>query len=323
MSVLWGGIGSGSGSPLGPSYRPGFSSSSSFNMADPSALANALQIAGLQGQTQLGVAGTQAQAQRDVAASQLQGQLAGYKSQEQIAQEQQATQMAGFGSQERIAGTQAQTQLSGYQTQKDIAAQQAQTQLAGYGSQERVAQTQAAAAEYGPQLQQQRFNTLFPYVQGQMNALTSGGGYGAAGAGAAGTGQFGYKQGNQPYISDRPVYTGQDIQQQVNAQRAATDAATAGQTRQQQQQLAGRGFSSNSPLAAALQNAAWGQGLASNAAAEQQTRWTAAQGNAQQRLSAQQAQAQEFAQRQTEDIQRRQIAAQQQSALLSALAGMV
>ena len=89
------------------------------------------------------------------------------------------------------------------------------------------------------------------------------------------------------------------------------------------QQLAGRGYASNSPLLAALNQQAQGQGLQAKTAAEQQTRQNMAQLNAQQVLQSQQAREAQYAARQQEYLQGQQIAATRQNALLAALAGMV
>lgn len=300
---------------LGPYYTPGQTTSIGIQQSDPRALQNAMDIARLQQQGQMGVAGIGAQSAKDVAETQLRGQLAGYGTQERIAQGQLSGMLSGQQAQEWIAGQQAATQLSGYQTQKDIAAQQAATQQAGFGSQERIAGVQAEAAKYPATLAAQRFGQVFPYVQSQMAALGPGGGGGGGGGSTA--------PADREFITGGGVYSPADIQAQVNATRAATDAATEAAIRGQGEQMSGRGFSSRSPLAQALAGASRGQGMASNAAAEQSLRWTAAQGNAAQRLAAEQAQAAEYASRREEDIKRAQIVAQQQSALLSALAGMV
>jgi hypothetical protein len=92
-------------------------------------------------------------------------------------------------------------------------------------------------------------------------------------------------------ISTAPVLSQQQIQQNVNTNRAQTDAGTAAQIRNQNAQMAGRGFGANSPLAQQLASTAQAQGRQSNAAAEQQLRLGGATANAQQVLQAQQANA--------------------------------
>lgn len=190
---------------------------------------------------------------------------------------------------------------------------QYQAQMAGYGNQKDIAGIQARAAELPAQLQQGRFDKLFPLLSGQLGQL------GSWQSGYAGAGP----QGAQPQIGAGPVYSEGQVQQQVNAQRAANDAGTAGKVRQMQGELAGRGFGSRSPLAMMLQQGYQGQNLQANTANEQQTRWNAASGNAQQLLAAQQAQENQYASRQEEDIKRNQVRLGSMNALLGALAGMV
>lgn len=92
------------------------------------------------------------------------------------------------------------------------------------------------------------------------------------------------------HVTQGGVYNPQQVQQQVNQSRAQQDQTTATQIQQGQNQLAGRGFGANSPLAALLQQQAHAQGNATNADNETNIRMNAANQNAQQNLSAQQAQ---------------------------------
>ncbi len=136
-----------------------------------------------------------------------------------------------------------------------------------------------AAQELPALLQQNRFSTVFPWLQGQLGGIraqTGGGNVGPA-----------------TPINTNPIYNPEQIQQQVNASRAATDQSTASQVRAMQQQMGGRGFASQSPLVAALQGQYQNQGLASNVGNETNIRMNAAQQNAGQVLSAQQAAAQQ------------------------------
>lgn len=162
---------------------------------------------------------------------------------------------------------------------------------------------------------EQKFNTLFPWIQGQMGGL-----------GGSGSGGFGYKGpplGQRPEISDAPVYSEQQINQQVNAQRAENDMATAAQQRGVQNKMAGRGFGANSPLSAALQNSLAMSNMATNTANEQDLRWKAASGNAAQRLEAQKARATQDLGYVGEETKRGIAGQQQQTALLSALLGIL
>lgn len=145
--------------------------------------------------------------------------------------------------------------------------------------------------------QQGRFNAIFPLLQGQFNANAN-------------------PIGGQPRVDVGPIWNDQQIQQQVNAGRAQTDAATEARTREMQQSLGGRGFGANSPLAAALGTQYQNAGLSANTANERETRWNAAQGNAGHIFKTQMG-------REQAQIEREKPRWAQQSALLAALAGLV
>lgn len=223
--------------------------------------------------------------------------------QQQAADQQRQRDAAQFGFQQNLQRQQAdaeaarQAQQLGFQRE----------QLAQQGALSR-AQIDASLAPL--RFQQQKFQTLLPMAQ---QALQGAGNY------------FQQYQGpgfaQRPQISDAPVYSDQMIQQQVNATRAQNDAQTAGQQRGVAQQMAGRGYGSNSPLAAALSNQLAMGNLATNTANEQDLRWKAASGNASQRLEAQKAQAVQALGYEGEQTKRGQIAASQQNAILAALLG--
>lgn len=179
---------------------------------------------------------------------------------------------------------------------------------------QQLANTAAAAQEYPATLAQQRFNQVYPWVQGQFGNLTGNGGlFGQNNAGSVGQG---------PAINTGPVWSPSQIQQQVNNQTAQNDAATGGQLKQINQSTAGRGFGSNSPLAQALGVAAQGQNRATNTQNAQQTQWNAAQGNAQQQLAGQGLQEQQYESQQQQATARGGIIAGSYNALLASLAGM-
>jgi len=192
-------------------------------------------------------------------------------------------------------------------------AQQARQNLATQeaGSTQR-AQIAAQAQMLPAQLQQQRFGQLFPLLSGMAGGIG---------------GQNPYTIGGQmppaPNISANGVYSPEQVQQQVNTQRAANDQSTATQQRNMQQGLAGRGYGANSPLAQSLGASMQGQNLATNTANETQTRLGAQQANVQQQFAGQQAQQQQYAQNQQLAIQRAQPFFQRQNVLLQALSGMV
>jgi hypothetical protein len=184
------------------------------------------------------------------------------------------------------------------------------------------AQIGANAAMLPAELKQNRFNSVFPWLQG---TLTSGG-FGAGGWGSGGginantsPGQI----GQAPQITAAPVWSQSQIQQQINGQQAQNDAKTGGQIRDINQSAAGRGFGSGGPLSQALGVIAQGQNTATNTQNAQQTQWNAAQGNAQQLLAGQQAQEGQFSDIQNQDIARHQVIAGQQNALIAALGGLM
>lgn len=210
--------------------------------------------------------------------------------------------------------------------QEALADQQNQAEMARLGAQlgfnrEQLAQQgaltrQQIEASLAPtRFAQSKFNTLFPWVQQQMGGMLGGG-----------KGQFGYNGPGLPApppISDAPVYSEQQINQNVNAQRAENDAATVSKQRGVQGQMASRGYGANSPLSMALQNSLSMGNLATNTANERDLRWQAAQGNATQRLEAQKARATQDLGYRGEETKRGIAGTQQQTALMSALLGML
>lgn len=181
-------------------------------------------------------------------------------------------------------------------------------------SQQRIAQINADASRYPADLQQSRFNAVFPFLSQQL-----GGGGGDGSSGYKGQGQV----GNQPTISAAPVYSENQIQQQVNSSRAANDQQTAGAQRQMQQQMSARGYGSNSPLAQELGVGLQNKNLSANTDAERQLRFDAAGANSKQVLAGQQAQEGQFANRQQEDIERNKVYQSKFNALIAAMGGLV
>lgn len=227
---------------------------------------------------------------------------------------QLANQQRQFGFQSEQAEKARQFQGQQAQLGRQFQGQQAEAQRQLELQQSQIA---AGAQEYAPGLQQQRFNTLLPMFQGAYGTLQN------AAASGTGAGAGTPTGAPSPEITVGGVLNPQQVQQQVNAGRASTDQATATRMRQNAGQAAGRGFAAQSPLLAALNQNAWGQGMAANVANERETRLGAAQQNAQQLLSTQQARESQFASRQQEALQQQQIAAGQRNALLAALAGML
>lgn len=170
-------------------------------------------------------------------------------------------------------------------------------------------QKQIADSQLG--FQQQKFNTVFPWLQGQFGNLASQ--WNSNGGGGS--------SGKSPEITVGGVWNPQQIQQQVNATRAGNDQKTASTMRGQTANLAGQGFGASSPLLAALHGQAQAANLGTNTQAEQQFRNEAAKANAGQLLNTQQARETQFANRQGEQIARQKNTVGMYSALLSALGG--
>lgn len=204
------------------------------------------------------------------------------------------------------------TQGAAFQYNTETANRRQQAQLFGLGQQgENYRAGLAAQAQmYPATLQQSRFNTLYPTLLSQLG----GGNPERVGGSQVGT---------APQISAAPVWNNQQIQAQVNNQQGRNDVQTASAKRQIAGKLGGQGYGANSPLQQALGSMQDMQNLTANQDAATNIRWGAAQGNAQQLLAGQQAQEQQFAQRQQEDIERRKNASQYVSSIFAALSGMV
>src|SRR5262245_18522141 len=160
---------------------------------------------------------------------------------------------------------------------------------------------QYQAAIYPEQGKMNRFNQVFPLFSDALGKFGSGGmlqgGYGRAGA-----------TGTQPNISAAPVFSPQQIQQQVNAARSGNDQSAAGAQQRMQHrwhhQLAGPVFGTSAPPAPALRQNLYAQNLATNPGNERDIRSGAAQTNAGQVFEAQKARQQQYANRQQEEIER-------------------
>lgn len=152
------------------------------------------------------------------------------------------------------------------------------------------------------------FNDVFPTFKGYLSSALAGGPGGGGGPG--------------PDITVSPVWTQGQMDQQVNAARATSNAQTQTAMRGMQQQLGARGYGSNSPLMAALQSQMEMGGMQRGADLERNIRWDSAQGNADQLLKSQVARENQFASRQQEANQRLASYNQMRTGLLGALAGL-
>lgn len=148
----------------------------------------------------------------------------------------------------------------------------AQIAREGYGNQQQLAKMQFDQSMQPLIQKNQRFNAIMPMIRQNLDWAKNQG-FGMPGGGGGGPGG-GYG------IDNKPVYSEDQIQQQVNAAHAANDASTAGKTHEMQQSMAGRGYGANSPLAQMLGNMYQGQNLATNTANERDTRLKASEANA-------------------------------------------
>lgn len=90
-----------------------------------------------------------------------------------------------------------------------------------------------------------------------------------------------------PEIDRSAIWNEQQIQARVNQARAQNDQSMSGMMRRTGESLASQGFGSRSPLLASLMQNAFMQNLAANTGAENNLRWEAARGNADQLLASQ------------------------------------
>jgi hypothetical protein len=118
---------------------------------------------------------------------------------------------------------------------------------------------------------------------------------GGIGFATAGTSVADAVAGTQlPLINTSGVLTPAQIQQQVNAAYARNDAKTTSETLRLVEDLAGKGFSANSPILSALRVGLTGQNLRSSILAEQQIRLEGAKANAELILASQKALSDQF-----------------------------
>lgn len=164
----------------------------------------------------------------------------------------------------------------------------------------------AASAAVNQAGRQSRYDTSLPLLQGAMAS------------GVAGMGQ----SSGAPGITTGPIWSPQQIKQQVNTMKGNSDQSTGTQIRDTQGQLAGRGFGSQSPLLAALTGQAQMANMANKSGQQQGIEWNSAQGNAQHLLASETARANVWNQKEQQDIARRQLAQSGRNAFMAALSGM-
>lgn len=152
------------------------------------------------------------------------------------------------------------------------------------------------------------FNQVSPLLTGLLTGSTE---------------RVGGQSGPAPSIARGPVWTDDMIQQQINAGQAANQASADTQNRGAAERMAGQGFGTRSPLLAALQGATNMQTAAANADLARQTRWDAAQGNADSVYRGDQLATQAWNLAEQQDIARRQMQTIYAGNLASVLAGLV
>lgn len=156
-----------------------------------------------------------------------------------------------------------------------------------------------------------KFNIVYPVVQASLAASAS-------------TTTPGLRQWpDLPFISTSGVLTPAQIQQQVNAAWARNDSRTQAQIIQTQRELAGRGFSSNSPLLEALKVGYIGQNFRANNDAATQIRIEGAKANADAVFQGQKAVADQFNNQQGVVLESEKNQVTRQVGLVGALAQLI
>lgn len=220
--------------------------------------------------------------------------------------------VAGAGQRYGTRDIQGERELANFGRQKKLQEdqnnQQAMLQRGADTAANQRAQVSANAATLPALLQQERFRSVFPFLQQQAGATF---------------GQVGGTSQPLPNITVGGVYSPQQTQEQVNAARAGNDRSTASTQLQTQQKLAGKGFGATSPLLQALQSQQQMAGMQANSEAERGIRFDAAGANAKQQLASEQARQAQWAQNEDIDVRRKQTQQQGYNALLSALTGLV
>jgi len=241
-----------------------------------------------------------------------------------------ATQMAGYDTQRYGYDTNAATQR--YSTDVGAAQNAANNATQRYGY-----DTNASTQRYGydTQVKQTGMQTdTQRYIADQNNKLgyanlnQSGDqfnrAYGTLSGLLANPDQFGGAATSaQPKITTGPIWTPEQIQQQVN--QSTAQQVQSAQTQQQTaaNKMAGQGFGSRSPALAQMQANAMSQAIANSAANAGNIRYQAAEGNAKQQLGSEQAAQSGWYADQQQDIARRGVNSQYKSSLAAALAGLV
>lgn len=186
------------------------------------------------------------------------------------------------------------------------------------GAADRIALTQRSDADRAAQLQlgmapislkRDIFNQVSPLLTGLV--------------GGGGNERVGGTPTAAPDITRGPIWSGQQVDEQVNAGLSQNAANADTQMRQNSNNLAAQGFGQRSPLLAALNSSVGMQRAAADANFARDTRFNTAKDNAQQVTATDQLALDRWNQGEQNDIARRQMASNQMSQLAAVLAGLV
>lgn len=157
-------------------------------------------------------------------------------------------------------------------------------------------------------------NKVFGTISPLLTQLTGG----AAGGGQTpGGSNLGVER-----VNESPIWSPQQIGQQVNAAKAGNAQNADTQMKQAQTKLTSQGFGSKSPLLAALEGNIGQARMGQDATAAREIPWQAAQGNSQQVLKAQQSNQGADVAMNAADIERRKANNSFQTSLLGILGGL-
>ena len=159
---------------------------------------------------------------------------------------------------------------------------------------------------------QQRFDTVWPWMQNNLKGLLSNSPY-----------TIGGQVGGGPTINTGGVWNPQQTQQNINAMRDQSTQATQGAINQMRTSMAGRGFGANSPLAQAMTNQYQMQNYGQQMGNERDIRMNMAQKNAEMTAKQQGLQEQQWEAGQGFQIERQKPYFQILGSLLGSLGGLV
>jgi hypothetical protein len=145
------------------------------------------------------------------------------------------------------------------------------------------ADNQKEIAQLPWQFKREVFGKIYPLINNLASGGGSGGGSGWGGSGSSSGGSFDRVGGTNtplPALPNSSIYSPDAIQGQVNAARAQGDQSAATLARQATESVAGRGFSSRSPMLQSIKSGIGTATAASNADQEREIRFSATGANA-------------------------------------------